>query len=127
MEVVVGGDEDDEDSSLLLLLLLEGISEVVVGTSDGVVEVVVGTCVVVGAACVEVGVSSLSSESSLPEPSVLKTTMLAVDPLGTVTTQKEAPPAPTSADGLSVSPMALSPIEHGSPLQPPSGHSTLSP
>ena len=63
------------------------------------------------------------------EPSVLKMTMLAVSPLGTVTTQKSAPPAPVAARSL----LTLKPstvaglISHGSPLQRPDAHSILMP
>lgn len=55
--------------------------------------------------------------------------MLAVPPLGTVTTQKDAPPTPTAASGLLTTPMpsVLGLIEQGTPLQPPSGHSILMP
>lgn len=60
-------------------------------------------------------------------PSVLKVTMLAVPPLGTVTTQNDAPPAPTADSLLSTLPDELGEIEQGSPLQPPSGHSILTP
>lgn len=59
----------------------------------------------------------------------LNTTMLALPPLGTVTTQKLAPPAPEAESG-DVTPftgLTDGSIEHGRPLQFPSGHSILMP
>lgn len=63
------------------------------------------------------------------EPSVLNTTMLADLPLGTVTTQKLAPPTPSALTGLSTpfTSMVEGSILHGTPLHPPSGHSILTP
>ncbi len=62
-------------------------------------------------------------------PSRLYTTMLAVPPLGTVTTQKLAPPAPLAPSALvTLKSLTLdAPISHGRPLQPPPGHSTRRP
>lgn len=87
-------------------------------------------------ATVELGSADEEDEDSESEPelepepelpSVLKVTMLAVPPLGTVTTQNDAPPAPTADSLLSTSPEELGEMEQGSPLQPPSGHSILTP
>jgi len=64
------------------------------------------------------------------EPSVLKTTMFAVCPLGTVTTQKSAPPAPVAARSLlTLKPSTVAGLSsQGKPLQPtPSAHSILTP
>jgi hypothetical protein len=63
------------------------------------------------------------------EPSVLKTTMLAVEPLGIVTTQKLAPPAPDAWLALVTPPMPSVDglMEHGVPLHPPPSHSILTP
>lgn len=62
------------------------------------------------------------------EPSTLNVTMLAVEPEGTVTTQKSAPPAPVAESALETTPTPLEGlIEHGRPLQPPPGHSILTP
>jgi len=62
-------------------------------------------------------------------PSILKTTMLACLPLGTVTTQKLASPTPLALTGLLTPPTPSVPglIEQGKPLQPPPGHSILRP
>lgn len=66
--------------------------------------------------------------SSPAEPSVLKTTIFAVEPLGTVTTQKSAPPAPEAAVALLTNPKPseLGSMAQGRPLQFPS-HSTFRP
>lgn len=63
------------------------------------------------------------------EPSVLKTTILALWPLGTVTTQNSAPPTPFVETGLFSPPMPSSAglMEQGRPLQPPPSHSILTP
>ena len=49
---------------------------------------------------VDVGVGAVLEEPAVPEPALefpgSKMTMLAVTPCGIVTTQKEAPPAPTA-------------------------------
>ena len=62
-------------------------------------------------------------------PPALNTTMFAFFPLGTVTTQKSAPPTPVVLTGLSTppTPSVAGLMEHGKPLQPPSGHSILRP
>lgn len=62
-------------------------------------------------------------------PSMLKTTMLACLPLGTVTTQKLASPTPVALTGLLTPPTPSVPglMEQGKPLQPPPGHSILRP
>lgn len=68
-------------------------------------------------------------EGDAVEPSVLKTTMFAEPPLGTVTTQKLAPPTPVAATGLSTpfTSTLEGSIAHGRPLQPPPGHSIFTP
>ena len=102
-------DDDDEDE-----LLAEELLDVV---EDGA-----------GGAADEEGGGGVCATLPL-EPSVLKTTMLAVSPLGTVTTQKSAPPAPVAARLL----LTLKPstvaglISQGSPLQRPDSHSILRP
>jgi hypothetical protein len=63
------------------------------------------------------------------DPSVLKITMLADPPFGTVTTQYEPPPSPTVASGLLTTPVpsVAGLMEHWRPLHPPLGHSILIP
>jgi hypothetical protein len=114
-------DDDDDDEVDDVEVEVEGGAELVVG-----VLVVVGfaTLVVLG------GSFDLDEEAGAPEePSVLKTTMLAVLPLGTVTTQKPEPSTPSVATGLDTPfrPSLDGSMEHGNPLQPPSGHSILRP
>jgi hypothetical protein len=102
------------------------------GGGGGGCEVVVGAGAGSGFG-LGLGLSSFGGEvSELPPPLLppleLYATMLALLPLGTVTTQKLAPPAPVSA----VRPLmvGLSPeisMLQGSPLHPPPGHSILSP
>lgn len=53
--------------------------------------------------------------------------MLATPPLGTVTTQKAALPAPTADSLLSTLPSELGEISQGNPLQSLSGHSIFTP
>lgn len=55
------------------------------------------------------------------ESPALNTTMFAVPPFGTVTTQKLAPPAPVAELGLvtSLTLLTAGSIEHGKPLQVP--------
>jgi hypothetical protein len=120
----------------------EDVVEVAVVDDDTAAEDVVWVVevVLVVGCCVEVGVEEVvgaaevvgffDEEGALPvEPSVLKTTMLALDPLGTVTTQKSAPPTPSVETGLFTPfiPSVEGSIEHGRPLQPPPGHSILTP
>jgi hypothetical protein len=117
---------DDETMELEAELSVEDVDE-----GGGVEEDGVGVGVGVG---VGDGVddSDLDPELEEPdpvEPSVLNTTMLAEPPLGTVTTQKLAPPTPSAETGL-VTPLIPSvdgSIEHGRPLHPPPGHSILTP
>jgi hypothetical protein len=91
--------------------------EVEVGVS--VVEVVVGALVLLEllllAELVETDTVSLEEP-----PEVSKTTMLALAPEGTVTTQPVAPPAPVKTSGASISftPMVEGSIRQGRPLQP---------
>jgi hypothetical protein len=76
---------------------------------------------------VEVGVlveTSMVSDEVLPLPSFSKTTMCAVEPLGTVTTQPVAPPAPTKGSPIiSLTLLTAGSILQGRPLQPPPSHS----
>jgi hypothetical protein len=76
---------------------------------------------------VEVGVlveTSMVSDEVLPLPSFSKTTMCAVEPLGTVTTQPVAPPAPTKGSPIiSLTLLIAGSILQGRPLQPPPSHS----
>jgi hypothetical protein len=76
---------------------------------------------------VDVGVlveTSMVSDEVLPLPSFSKTTMCAVEPLGTVTTQPVAPPAPTKGSPIiSLTLLIAGSILQGRPLQPPPSHS----
>ena len=67
--------------------------------------------------------------TELDEPAELKTTIFAVEPEGTVTTQKLAPPAPAAAVELVTPPIPSveGSIEQGSPLQPVPEQVTLIP
>ena len=102
-------DEDDEDDDWELELL--GVDGAGFGCEDD------------AGGATDVGAAGPS------EPSTLKTTMFAVFPLGTVTTQKSAFPTPVALTGLSTPPTPLLEglMEHGKPLQPPAGHSILIP
>lgn len=125
----------DELEELLLELVLE-VSSVV----DGVeLEEVVATAAILaffGAWDVvaassgvdELDASPVEPDESPVEPSVLKTTMFAVDPFGTVTTQKSAPPAPEAEVALLTTPKPseLGSMAQGRPLQFPS-HSIFKP
>jgi hypothetical protein len=63
-----------------------------------------------------------------PPPDFSKTTTLAFSPLGTVTTQKVAPPAPTAVlPIISLTAFTAGSILHGRPLQPPPSHSISTP
>lgn len=128
LEVVLGSSEELE-------LLLDDTLELVEDTK--VVELVVLAAeleVVVGALVEEV-VAALVVEEALTEVLLAaepmgNTTMLAVTPLGTVTTQKLAPPAPFASSSAVTPPMPSvdGSMEHGRPLQTaPSGHSNLTP
>lgn len=116
--------EDDE---------VDGVLEGVVGSGDdeGVgVGVGVGVGDGDGLGELESGFDDDDSEE-LESPPALKTTTLAVPPLGTVTTQKSAPPAPVALSALFT--LGMLPeleegsILHGRPLHPPPGHSMLTP
>ena len=68
---------------------------------------------------------ALSSAGAGPEP---KTTMLAFDPWGTVTTQNAPPPAPSDElPTISLTLFFSGSIAQGRPLQPPPSHSILTP
>lgn len=83
---------------------------------------------VVGGAELVVGTVVDSTGAELveppPDPSRNDTTMLALEPLGTVTTQKAAPPAPDAALLLT---MPLPSTLQGMPLQSLLGHSISRP
>jgi hypothetical protein len=102
--------------------VVEEAEEVEVGVS--VVEVVVGATVLL----VLLLLAELVEDdflSSLEEPPEMsKTTMLALAPEGTVTTQPVAPPAPVKTSGASISltPMVEGSIRQGRPLQPSPSH-----
>lgn len=68
-----------------------------------------------------VGIATVVDEvsSSSPMKSFSQTTMLAFSPLGTVTTQKEPPPAPSVVVSpvISLTPLLLGSILQGSPSQ----------
>lgn len=64
----------------------------------------------------------------LPLPDFSKMTTLAFSPLGTVTTQKVAPPAPTEElPIISLTAFTSGSILQGRPLQPPPSHSISTP
>lgn len=89
---------DDEELVLVLVLELEVELEVLVGIATVVDDEV---------------------SSSSPMKSFSQTTMLAFSPLGTVTTQKEPPPAPSVVVSpvISLTPLLLGSILQGSPSQ----------
>lgn len=130
--------DDDEKllvGIMLLLLLLLVVNElvedtIVVDETDvevlvdeldvvvGATELVVGVLDVVGAGVDELDeeLEELDELADPSEPSRLKTTIFALPPFGTVTTQKSEPPAPVALLSL------LTPdpsISHFAPLQPP--------
>lgn len=72
---------------------------------------------------VGVGVEEASAEDEADEPTG-NTTTLAELPLGMVTTQKLAPPAPEASSELVTPPIPSveGSIEHGRPLQPEPAH-----
>lgn len=116
----------DELEELLLVLVLEA------GSVVGGVELdVVATATLAFFGTWDVVAASSEDDelgASPVEPSVLKTTMFAVDPFGTVTTQKSAPPAPVAEVALLTTPKPseLGSMAQGRPLQFPS-HSTFRP
>lgn len=115
-------------STLGVYTLVDAAEVVVVLDATDVVEVV-DLMLVVLVEVVDVDVDLVVDElgaSAKPrfpteEPSVLKTTMFAVWPWGTVTTQNAAPPAPFAESGLSTPPIpsVAGLIEQGRPLHPP--------
>ena len=100
---------------------------------------VVGVGVGVGLGVVDVEgaaeeLEAFEDDPEEPEPPPLelpesKTTTFAVTPLGTVTTQKFAPPAPDAWSELVTPPMPLTAgsMAQGRPLQPEPEHSILTP
>lgn len=99
----------------------EAEEDVELGAS--VVEVVVGAAVLVVLLLLdELEEDDLDSLEEPPEMS--KTTMLALAPEGTVTTQPVAPPAPVKTSGafISLTPMVEGSIRQGRPLQPSPSH-----
>ena len=125
-----GASDDEEGTSSTEELEVEDEDEVV--STFGVLVVFIDVEDVVGGGA---GADDFSFGSSFAfagpsDPSMLKTTMLAVFPLGTVTTQKVAPPTPTVPTGLErplTPPSVAGLMEQGRPLQPPSGHSIFTP
>lgn len=120
---------EDEDE---LLVELDFVDEL------DVVDVVrVGVGVGVGVVDVEGATEELAAfEDDPAEPELpplelpdSKTTTFAVTPLGMVTTQKLAPPAPVAWSELVTPPMPLTAgsMEQGKPLQPGPEHSILRP
>ena len=63
----------------------------------------------------------------LPPPLPPETTYTALDPFGTVTTQKAAPPTPPVQPSHSLTWCLDGSIPHGRPLHPPPSHSTWTP
>jgi hypothetical protein len=138
VELVLELEELELDDELLLVVLvevLEGVGvelELEVDELDDDVDDGVG---VVELELLELEEDNelllLEPELPLPDespPPLLKTTMLAVLPCGTVTTQNAAPPAPSVlAPVISLTPLVSGSISQGRPLQPPSGHSILAP
>jgi hypothetical protein len=101
--------------------------EVGVGVLVGVsveVLVLVGVEVLVLVGVAVLVETEMVSDSVLPLPSFSKTTMWAVSPLGTVTTQPVAPPAPVKGVPIiSLTELTAGSILQGRPLQPPPSHS----
>lgn len=104
---------------VLVGVSVEVLVLVLVGVGVGVevlVLVLVGVAVLVG--------TEMVSDSVLPLPSFSKTTMWAVSPLGTVTTQPVAPPAPVKGVPIiSLTLLTAGSILQGRPLQPSPSHS----
>ena len=128
--------EEEEDGALVVdgsawELVVGGKLDEVVGIEDVVgVVVEVGVLVVVGSSAVEVGGAEVVGSAaevvveSPPDPSKNDTTMFALAPFGTVTTQKSEPPAPEALLLLTTpSPEIL----QGRPLHSLSGHSISRP
>lgn len=120
-------EEESEDEGVGEVVL-SGVDDVGVEVEVELVElwdVVVGAAVVVGVVEVEVLDELLLDlllllELPVPLLPASKTTMFAVLPLGTVTTQNDAPPAPSALSGEVTSFKALTEgsILQGRPLQP---------
>jgi hypothetical protein len=127
-------EEVDESGAVALLVVAAALEDDGVEEEGDEVDAgaeLVGAALVVGLA-EEVGGAGAEEDddAGLPlEPSVLKTTMLAEPPLGTVTTQKLALPTPMAESGLSrpLTPPLDGSMLHGRPLQPPAGHSMRRP
>jgi hypothetical protein len=100
---------------------------VLVGVSVEVLVLVgvgVGVEVLVLVGVAELVETEMVSDSVLPLPSFSKTTMWAVSPLGTVTTQPVAPPAPVKGlPIISLTELTAGSILQGRPLQPSPSHS----
>lgn len=116
-ELVVDAAEDEEEAEVDVG---DGLEDVV-GVGEGLDEVVLD---VVG-----LGAAELELDDPEPlDPSTLNVMILAVEPEGTVTTQKSAPPAPVAESALETTPTPFEgSIEHGRPLHPPPSHSILTP
>lgn len=119
-EVEVDVDVDDGVDDVVVVEDVVGVEEVVL-----VVLVVVGVELVVGAADDVVDSTGAELvEEPPPDPSKNDTTMLALEPLGTVTTQKGEPPAPEASLSLTT---PLPSTLQGMPLQSSLGHSISRP
>ena len=103
--------------------------EVEVDVDVDVVEVVVGVRVGVGVDAAPEELAGPGEPELAAESPAGNTTMFAVKPLGTVTTQKLAPPAPEAWSALVTPPTPLTEgsMVHGRPLQPAPEHSILRP
>ena len=127
LEVEVGaevevseGVEVEEEVSVVLVMVGVGVKvEVLVLVLVLVLELELELLVEVGV-LVE---TSMVSDEVLPLPSFSKTTICAVEPLGTVTTQPVAPPAPTKESPvISLTSLTAGSILQGRPLQSPPSH-----
>lgn len=129
VEVVVGRMEVllVVDVVLTIVLVLELLVEVVLTTE------LVLMLVVLSMELVEAGTDAEDEDedSSLPPlllPPLSKTTICAFSPFGTVTTQNEAPPAPSSVlPIISLTLFTSGSILQGSPLHPSPSHSISTP
>jgi hypothetical protein len=123
------GDELDDDTVVKVDATTEDDEEDEDEEEDETAEELV-LCTVDVAATLGVLVDFFSSSFPPEEllPPGAKATIFAVFPLLTVTTQKLEPPAPEDLVLDLTFPLPeVGSISHGMPLQPPSGHSTLSP
>lgn len=130
--VTVELEEDSDEGVGVGVEVLEGVGVgVSVGVSVEVLELVgVGVGVLVlDEVAVLVGTETVSELEESPLASTSKTTMLALEPGGTVMTQPVAPPAPVnmSRASMMLTAMVEGSILQGRPLQPGPSHSTSIP